>query len=393
MPIKSEKGKFNFQLSVVFALAIMCCFCQSTFASSAWGHTGQSVYLMAIEMPANQIMYETILGEELYSKLTNRVSPGRFEFDLENLNKVQLAFIEGAHSPDTYDVHYYLGFGWPIHRKYPQRMLNYINDLSNQEKGEDYFIARAFFFGWAFHYVADLVFHPNMYKGNDLRITRDYDIHAPQHVIFEGLIDRLSINYWFLKHREMGIYPSKVISMAGKGRLIKSCLQEIPNHWDQFKDDSKIGVQVMVNIFKGIFNPESKTVSEDIQDGINKVKYLNDALYDKSLKAFFKNGVPEEDIMEGKIPLSSFLSEDLENPIDRSNASQKESVVASDMAEGISWWKEIMRNAPDGFRHALRRDGFSCSLDYGPEVPTPEPELDARAKSSIQKIYNSVMGR
>ncbi len=376
------------------------------FASSGWGHMGQSIYLFAIEMPQKAVVYKSILGDDLFARLTCEVSPNNYRFDFDNLNKAQKAFIAGVLGPDKHDINYFLGIGWPVHEKNPQKVLNFINDFTNQEKGEDLITARAFFFGWSFHYITDLVVHTGMNKGNALRMGREYSEHGPQHGIFEGLTDRLSINYWFLKYREKGISPSRVIESAGKLKQFGCMIREIPNHWDQFKDKVKIGLKEFGQVVKGVYAQDHKSMSSAVKDARDKIKFIKEALYDKSLKAFFADGIPEAEILSGRARLNDFLSEDLENPPPQEGSGSPNThrglpqgrdlnnpVVRSAISEGIQWWKEIMANTPSGFRHALQKDGFSCNIDYGRDFPTPEPDMGKRSRYAVKKIYNSAMGR
>ena len=92
---------------------------QIGWASSGWGHLGQSIYLFSIEMPGKALVFKAILGDELFAKLTNETGPGNYHFDLDNLNKFQEAFISGAVKPDNYDIDnfYLLGKGWPVHEQ------------------------------------------------------------------------------------------------------------------------------------------------------------------------------------------------------------------------------------------------------------------------------------
>ena len=113
-------------------------------------------------------------------------------------------------------------------------------------------MGRAFFFGWTFHYIADLVVHPAMNKKTKYREGREFSKHPPQHGIYEGLIDRISITYWFLKNREKGIAPSEVIEKAGGSKFFLTLIKEIPNQFDKLKLDAKIGLQIFGKVFKGV---------------------------------------------------------------------------------------------------------------------------------------------
>ena len=164
---------FNLKRVALFAAILATgLFCQPAMASSGIGHYGQSIYLMAIEMPRAPLLYKAVLGDELFTALTDGISTGRQQFDFQNLNKAQLAFLAGCVGPDACDLKYHLGIGSPIHEKYPQRALNIVNDLSSNDS--DKLTARAFFFGWAFHYIGDLVVHPGLNKENQMREGRDF---------------------------------------------------------------------------------------------------------------------------------------------------------------------------------------------------------------------------
>ncbi|MBF0499673.1 MAG: zinc dependent phospholipase C family protein [Candidatus Riflebacteria bacterium] len=334
-------------------------------------------------MPKNADIYKAVLGDELFAALTSEISTGQNQFNFDNLNKSQLAFLSGAVGPDAADKKYHFGLGFPIHKKYPQNALNIINDLSSQDK-MDKLVSRAFFYGWTFHYIADLVTHPGLNKGNQYREGRDYAIHPPQHTIFEGLIDRVCINYFFLLNRDKKIAPSTVIDKAKNSPLVEFLFKDIPNEWCKAgtytKEHLKACGKALSGLLKtdlGDYKAGLKEAEDTLDNADEKVQFLKSALYDENLKKFVAQGVPEADIMAGKAQLNDYFPTD--------------PVVKSVCTEAIGWWKEIMKNTPKGFQLAPTRSGFACSLDYGNTVVTPEPPLSDSEKGLVVDCYEAAM--
>jgi hypothetical protein len=48
--------------------------------------------------------------------------------------------------------------------------------------------ARAYFFGWTFHYITDLVVHPGMNEETELRKSREYSQRPGPHLVLMLLI-------------------------------------------------------------------------------------------------------------------------------------------------------------------------------------------------------------
>ncbi|MBF0501260.1 MAG: zinc dependent phospholipase C family protein [Candidatus Riflebacteria bacterium] len=439
--------------AVVFAFAAIFCFTQFAYASSLYGHYGQAIYLFAVEMPDHSAVYKPILGDELFAMLTNEVSDGKYNFDLDHMNKPQKAFIAGTLGPDIFD-HIWRKSS-TVHRDFPQGALNAIFDLVQAEEGERLVIARGFFFGWAFHYVTDLVIHPGMNQTNPCRVGRVYDDYPAEHVIYEGLIDRISIQYFFLLHREKGVAPSKVISKAGITPGIPIIIEGIPHFISRMKSGAKYNYNDLCTYVKGIFNSDSKNASKIIQANQEKLKILDDTFYDKSLKAFFAQTLPEDDLMSGKANLSDYFPG---QPLTESKLAQEISGIKADISDnsgesrstssssgvptsGVSpfsdgnakitvnsdnsadsnavpnwaaripipqssvmclesnlsdclgWWRQIMRNTPDGFRKALNREGFAFNLYYGIASPTLEPEVTDKDLIGLRHVYDPAVGR
>ncbi len=372
--------KFTFKKPFLLLVTVMIFLMVTSgalWSSSAWGHVGQSVFLLAIEMPQHPEIYKPVFGDELYSKLTSMGKDGKFHFDLDNLNPEQKAFTFGAVGPDKYDITQYIKRSkvfFPLHNEFPQRILNLLNDITMKAKGKQFLVARAYFYGWAFHYMGDLVFHPGMNIPNKYRVTRDFEVHGSEHVIFESLLDKISVYYWFLKHRELGIYPSKIIKKVGFMKPLTLTFKMTTSNMHRvFKNvNSKLDA-----LCKTIFSKDKKTSENAFKKAMMEKDFLSNALYDKSLKKFVKNGVPEEAIMNGQAKLSDYFPK---------NIHAKTSAM-----EGVRWFKQIIESARIGFPKVNTRKGFNLNLDYG--TVTSEPPLKEKDKKILFKAYNKAMNK
>ncbi|MCK5685942.1 hypothetical protein KAJ27_17555, partial [bacterium] len=139
--------KFTFKKPFLLLVTVMIFLMVTSgalWSSSAWGHVGQSVFLLAIEMPQHPEIYKPVFGDELYSKLTSMGKDGKFHFDLDNLNPEQKAFTFGAVGPDKYDITQYIKRSkvfFPLHNEFPQRILNLLNDITMKAKGKQFLVA------------------------------------------------------------------------------------------------------------------------------------------------------------------------------------------------------------------------------------------------------------
>lgn len=371
-------------LCAVVLAAVLAMSGGPVLASSGLGHFGESIYLMAVEMPSNPVAYRTAIGDTMFDALTGGISTGKRPFSFDQLSTAQLAFLAGAVGPDACDKKYHFGIGFPIHKKYPQNALNIVNDLTAADTAHDRNVTRAFFYGWAFHYIADLVVHPALNEGNEYREGRDFAEHPPQHTILEGLIDRVCINYWFLLHPEKRIAPSSIIENARKSSVVMALFKNMADSWCKASAYSREYLKACGKAFLGVLGTDLgdlknglREAGEALGDGKERVQFLKSALFDARLKEFVARGVPEADIMSGKAKLSDFF------PTDPS--------VRSVCAEGLRWWAEIMRNAAQGLTLASTREGFACNLDYGNKEVQPENGPDEKQKALIVNYYNSTM--